>query len=82
MPSKYSVGVLVTVVDEVAGDFVFGPHGTIGRPQGLMTGSVNDKLHSAKLLSSVCQEKLAGVPSYMAECWMEPHRSGRLCQYT
>lgn len=57
MPGKYLLGVLVTVVDEVAGDFVFGPHGTIGRPQGLMTLSIIDKLHSAKLLSSVCEER-------------------------
>ena len=32
LPGKYLLGVLVTIVDEVAGQFVFGPHGTIGRP--------------------------------------------------
>ncbi|DBB11678.1 hypothetical protein WJX82_010262 [Trebouxia sp. C0006] len=36
-PGSYLLGVLVTVVDDVASDFVYGPHGTIGRPPGLLT---------------------------------------------
>ena len=56
-PGKYVLGVLVTIVDDVASDFVYGPLGTSCRPQGLMTISMIDKLHSAKLLSSVCKER-------------------------
>ncbi len=56
-PGQYLLGVLVTVVDDVASDFVYGPRGTIGRPPGLMTLSIIDELHSVKLLSSVCEER-------------------------
>lgn len=56
VPGPYLLGVLVTVVDKVASDFVFGPYGTPGKPRGLMTISIIDQLDSAKLLSAVCQE--------------------------
>lgn len=56
MPGSCLLKVLVTVVDDVVSDFVHGPHGTIGRPPGLMTLSIVDELHSCKLLSSVCEE--------------------------
>ena len=70
LPGKYLLGVLVTVVDEVVGDFVFGPHGTIGRPQGLMTLSIIDNLHRAKLLSSACEERwLAFLQTWQSAGW-------------
>ncbi len=56
-PGSYLLGVLVTVVDDVASDFVYGPRGTIGRPPGLLTLSIIDELHSCKLLSSACEER-------------------------
>ena len=56
-PGSYLLGVLVTVVDDVASDFVYGPHGTIGRPPGLLTLSIIDELHSCKLLNSDCEER-------------------------
>ncbi len=56
-PGSYFLGVLVTVVDDVASDFVYGPDGTVGRPRGLMTLSTIDELHHCKLLSSVCKER-------------------------
>ena len=57
MPGPYLLGALVSVVDDVVSDFVFGPNGTPGRPEGLMTISIINKLHIAKLLSSACQER-------------------------
>lgn len=57
MLGTYLLGVLATIVDDVLSDFVHGPHGTIGRPPGLMTLSIVEKLHSCKLLSSVCEER-------------------------
>ncbi|DBA81503.1 TPA: hypothetical protein ACH3X1_007279 [Trebouxia sp. C0004] len=65
-------GVLVTVVDEAAGDFVFGPHGTIGRPQGLMTPSIIDKIHSAKLLSSACEKRWLAFPQIWRSAGWSP----------
>lgn len=55
-PGPYLLGILATVVDKVASDFVFGPFGTPGRPRGLMTISIIHQLDSAKLLSAICQE--------------------------
>ena len=56
-PGRYLLGVLVTVVDNVASDSVFGPDGIAGRPEGMMHLSVIDNVHSAKLLSRVCEER-------------------------
>lgn len=56
-PGAYLLGVLVTVVDEVAGQFVFRPYGTPGRIQGPMTLTIMDKLNKAKLLTAACQER-------------------------
>ena len=51
------LGILVTVVDEAAADFVFGLHDSIDRPGGLITVSGIEKLDSVKLLSDSCQKR-------------------------
>lgn len=56
-PGTYLLGLLVTVVDEVAGDFVFGPCDSDDIPGGLATVSAIDKLDSVKLLSDSCQKR-------------------------
>lgn len=56
-PGTYLLGVLVTVVDEAAGNVVFGPHDSIGRPGGVITTAVIDELDRAKLLSECCRKK-------------------------
>jgi len=70
LPDKYLLGILVTVVDEVASDFVYGPIGTAGRPGGLRTISIVDKLHSAKLLTVACQGRwLAFLDLWQTAGW-------------
>lgn len=69
-PGTYLLGILVTVVDEVAGDFVFEPRDSIDRPGGLITVSVIDKLDSVKLLSDACQKRwLTFLQPWRAAGW-------------
>lgn len=51
------LGILVSVVDEVASNFVFGPYGSSGRPRGVMDISIIHILAATKRLSSACQNR-------------------------
>lgn len=51
------LGVLVSVVDEVASNFVFGPYGTAGRPKGVMDISIMHSLLSARPSGSACNNR-------------------------
>ena len=51
------LGVLVSVVDEVASNFVFGPYGTAGRPKGVLDISIMHSLLSARPSGSACKER-------------------------
>lgn len=58
LPSdEYLLGLLVSVVDEVASNFVYGPCGTTGRPKGVMDITIIESLAASKLLSSACHNR-------------------------
>ncbi len=64
------LGILVTVVDEVASDFVFGSYGTAGRPKGVMDVSLIHSLDRAKQLTSPCQSRwLIFLQRWQAAGW-------------
>ena len=56
-PGTYLLGILVTVMDEAASDFVFGPHDSVDRPGDLITVSGIEMLDSVKLLNDSCQKR-------------------------
>ena len=53
------LGILVSVVDEVASNFVFGPYGTAGRPKGVLDISLIHEMASSYRykLDPACQHR-------------------------
>lgn len=49
------LGMLVSLLDSISSDFVFGPSGTEGRPAGALSIEMLDKLDVGQLLS--CAER-------------------------
>lgn len=55
LPStEYLLGILVSVVDEVASNSVYGPYGTAGRPKGVLDISIIHNVAAAKRLPPAC----------------------------
>ena len=52
--TEYLLGILVSVVDEVASNFVYGPYGTAGRPIGVLDISIIHNVVAAKRLPPAC----------------------------
>ena len=48
------LGILVSVVDEVASNSVYGPYGTAGRPKGVLDISIIHNVAAAKRLPPAC----------------------------
>lgn len=51
------LGLLVTLVDRVAGDYVFGPSGSDGRPKVAFDMSLMHSLDICNLLTPACQSR-------------------------
>ena len=52
--SEYLLGILVSVVDEVASNFVYGPYDTAGRPKGVLDISIIHDVAAVKNLPPAC----------------------------
>lgn len=82
------LGVLVSVVDEVASNFVYGPYGTAGRPKGVLDISIIHNVAAAKRLPPACLSRwLKFLQQWQNAGWSEDSLLGfaeviRRLQYT